>query len=98
MHRGLCYSFPMPRTKNANVPRIKASNEEVNVHRLNGSIADVERNGKVGRRPLWCDSVDFRSYNPQLFNHRVKLPGTSKRREGRRTRLAPPASFFMQDE
>ena len=46
---GLCHSFPLQRAKSANVPRIKASNEEVNLHGLNRSIADVERNAKVGR-------------------------------------------------
>jgi len=62
-HPCCCHSFPMPRTKNANVPRIKASNEEVNLHGLDGSIADVERNGKVGGRP--------HSKIPSMFDHRV---------------------------
>ena len=34
----------------------------------------------MGRRMngFFEDSVDVRSYSPRLFNHRVKLPGTSE--------------------
>ena len=54
------YRTLMPKTRLCQTQ----NTEEVNVHGLNGSIDDVERNVKVGGKPHSRNSVAFRSESP----------------------------------
>lgn len=67
------YRTLMPKTRLCQTQ----NTEEVNVHGLNGSIDDVERNVKVGGKPHSRNSVAFRSESPLptlLIRRIVKLP------------------------
>src|SRR2546423_5918905 len=67
--------FPAPRTTNVSVPKTKIY--EANLHSFKGlqkkySGCRAECEGQMNT--IFEDTVDFRSYGPQLFNHKVKLP------------------------